>query len=121
MSKNVSFKQRTLSEQIKAQTEYLGYITIADDRYSGMAAVLSVDTKYSPKLKMYSLKNGTTLDCKIDKKTFGKEKLSEGDIVRITSTKQRPKVKKNIETGEWETVPDTNELWITKYHLICDL
>lgn len=112
---------RKLSEQINAQTEYLGYITIADDRYSRMAAVLSVDTKYSPRLKMYSLKNGTTLDCKIDKKTFNKEKLAVGNIVRINGTKQKPKVKKNEETGEWEAIPGTSELWITTYHKLNDL
>lgn len=112
---------RKLSEQIKAQTEYLGYITIADDRYSRMAAVISVDTKYSPRLKMYSLKNGTTLDCKIGKKSFNKEKLAIGDIVRINGTKQKPKVRKNEETGEWEPIPGTNELWITTYHKLSDL
>ena len=85
-----------------------------------MAAVLSVDTKYSPKLKMYSLKNGTTLDCKIDKKTFNKEKLSDGDIVRISGTKNKPKVRKNAD-GEWETIQGTSELWITAYHKVENL
>ena len=113
--------ERTLTEQIKAQTEHLGYITIADDRYSRMAAVLSLDTKYSPRLKMYSLKNGTTLDCKIEKRVYNREKLDVGDIVRINGTKTKPKVKKNEETGEWEPVPDTNELWITSYTKIENL
>lgn len=113
-------KQFTLSDRIKTEIEYLGYITIVDDKYSRMAAVLSVDTKYSPKLKMYSLKNGTTLDCKIDKKTFNKEKLSDGDIVRISGTKNKPKVRKNAD-GEWETIQDTSELWITAYHKVENL
>ena len=86
-----------------------------------MAAVLSVDTKYSPKLSLYSLKNGTTLDCKIDKRTFNKEKLVNGDIVKINGTKQKPKVKKNIETGEWETIAGTKELWITAYQKLKNL
>ena len=113
-------KQFTLSDRIKTEIEYLGYITIVDDKYSRMAAVLSVDTKYSPKLKMYSLKNGTTLDCKIDKKTFNKEKLSDGDIVRISGTKNKPKVHKNAD-GEWETIQGTSELWITAYHKVENL
>lgn len=106
-----------MSEQIKAQTEHLGYITIADPKYSRMAAVLAVDTKYSPRLKLYSLKNGTTLDCKIDKRTFNKDKLAVGDIVRITSTKEKPKSRKN-ENGEWESIPGTKELWVNAYHKI---
>ena len=111
---------RKLSAQIKAQTEHLGYITIADEKYSRMAAVLAVDTKYAPKLKLYSLKNGTTLDCKVDKRTFSKEKLEVGDIVRIRGTKEKPKVRKN-ENGEFEPIPGTKELWITDYTKIFDL
>ena len=114
LANNTKIRSRSLSEQIQSQIEYLGYITIKDDRYSGMAVALSVDTKYAPKLKLYSLKNGTTLDCKIDKKTFNKDKLKAGDIVRIKSTKNKPKVTKNA-NGEWETVSGTNELWITSY------
>ena len=111
---------RKLSAQIKAQTEHLGYITIADEKYSRMAAVLAVDTKYAPKLKLYSLKNGTTLDCKVDKRTFSKEKLEVGDIVRIRGTKEKPKVRKN-ENGEFEPIPGTKELWVTDYAKIFDL
>ena len=80
-----------------------------------MAAVLAVDTNYSPRLKLYSLKNGTTLDCKIDKRTFNRDKLEVGDIVRITSTKEKPKSRKN-ENGEWESIPGTKELWVNAHH-----
>lgn len=112
--------ERKLSNRIKAQTEHLGYITIADPKYSRMAAVLSVDTKYSPRLKLYSLKNGTTLDCKIDKRTFNRDKLMVGDIVKIIGTKEKPKSKKN-ENGEWEAIPGTKELWISAYNKIENL
>ena len=110
----IRYTPRKLSEQIKAQTDYLGYITIIDNRYTGMAAVVSIDTKYSPKVKMYSLKNGTTLDCKIDKRTFNQNPISAGDIVTIYGTKKKPKVRKNAD-GKWENIPGTSELWITKY------
>lgn len=116
-SKAITAPPRRLSERIQSQIDYLGYITIVGDEYSRMAAVLSVDTKYSPKLKMYSLKNGTILDCKVDKKTFNKEKLSEGDMVRISGTRNKPKVRKNAD-GEWEVIQGTSELWITAYHKV---
>lgn len=110
----IKYVPRKLSEQIKSQTDYLGYITIIDNRYRGMAAVISIDTKYSPKVKMYSLKNGITLDCKIDKRTFNQNPISAGDIVTIYGTKKKPKSRKNAD-GKWEDVPGTSELWITKY------
>lgn len=116
----VVYAPRKLSERIKSQIDYLGYITIADGRYSGMAAVLSVDKKFSPKLKLYSLKNGTTLDCKIDKRTFNLNPLDKGDIAKVISTKKKPKVRKNAD-GKWEDIPGTKELWITKYQKVNNL
>ena len=111
---------RKLKDKIVAQVTHLGYIDVVDNRYSGMATVVSIDTKYSPKVKMYSLKNGTTLDCKIEKKIFNREKLKDGDIVRISKTKNKPKVRKNAE-GDWETIQGTSELWITAYHKVDNL
>ena len=110
---NIKYRKMTLKEKIAAQTEFLGYIDIVGDNYSRIACVVSVDTKYSPKLVMYSLKNGNNLECKIDKRVFNKEKLEKGDIVRISGTKYKPRVKKT-ESG-WAEIPGTKELWITKY------
>lgn len=106
--------KRSLRDKISAQITHLGYLDIMDDKYAGMAAVLGIDTKYSPKLKMYSLKNGTVIDCKIDKKTFSKCKLQNGDVVQIMSSKHKPKLRRT-ESGDFEAVPGIMELWITKY------
>ena len=119
-TKEVKRKNRTLTEKIETQMDCLGYVTIIDKRYSGMAVVLSVDTKYAPKLKMYSLKNGTTLDCKIQSIIFNKNKLNVGDIVRISSTTNKPKTHKN-EDGKWINIPGTKELWINSYHKVVGL
>ena len=120
VANKLNFSPRKLSEDIKAQKEYLGYLTIRDDRYSGMAVVLEIDTKYSPRCKMYSLKNGTTIDCKISKPLFKKCVLEEGDIVTISSTTKKPKQRKN-ELGKWESIPNTSELWISRYQKISSL
>ena len=108
------YKPRTLKERIQSQITHLGYVDIVDENYKGMGAVLSVDTKYAPKLKIYSLKNGTTVECKIDKKTFNTNKLIPGDIVQIQGQRKKPKLKR-LEDGRYEPIPGINELWITKY------
>lgn len=105
---------RSLKSKIQAQVKHLGYIDIIGDEYIGMAAVVDIDTKYSPKLKMYSLKNGTTIECKIDKKTFAKCKLANGDIVKIQGQRKKAKMRRT-EDGEFEPVPGVFELWITSY------
>lgn len=113
-------KPRTLKERIAAQITHLGYVDIIDDSYRGLGAVLSLDTKYAPRLKIYSLKNGTVVDCKIDKKTFGKNKLAPGDLVKIQGQRKKPKLKRT-EDGQYEPIPGVDELWITHYQKIENL
>ena len=114
------YHPRTLKERIAAQVENLGYVDIAEKQYAGMAAVLAVDTKYAPKLKLHSLKNGTIVECKVDKRTFSKNRLVEGDIVRIYSQTKKPKLKRT-DSGDYEPVPGVDELWLTKYMKIDNL
>ena len=120
ISKELKYNKRSLKDRIKSQIEHLGYIDIIDDSYSGLGCVVSLDTKYSPKLQIYSLKNGNVLECKIDKKTFNKNKLIVGDIVLISGCRKKPKMKRN-ENGEFIPVEGTEELWITTYKKINNL
>ena len=119
-SKKLKYKRRTLREKINAQIEHLSYVDIVGDQYSGIACVTAIDTKYSPRLTLYSLKNGTSYQCKIDKRTFSQNKLAKGDILKVLANRFKPKVKKN-EQGEWEEIPNTRELWITKYKRLDNL
>ena len=119
-SKKLKYKRRTLKEKINAQIEHLSYVDIVGDQYSGIACVTAIDTKYSPRLTLYSLKNGTSYQCKIDKRTFNQNKLAKGDILKVLANRFKPKVKKN-EQGDWEEIPDTRELWITKYKRLDNL
>ena len=119
-SKKLKYKRRTLKEKINAQIEHLSYVDIVGEQYSGIACVTAIDTKYSPRLTLYSLKNGTSYQCKIDKRTFSQNKLAKGDILKVLANRFKPKVKKN-EQGDWEEIPDTRELWITKYKRLDNL
>ena len=117
---NVTYKPIALAERVMLQIEHLGYINLVGEQYSGMAVVLEVDTKYSPKVKMYSLKNGTTLDCKISKQVFNKCKLEKGELVKILGQNRKAKQRKN-EDGEWVTVPGVFDIWITKYQKVSNI
>ena len=119
-SAKLKYRRRTLREKIGAQIEHLGYVDIIGDQYSGIACVTSIDTKYSPRLTLYSLKNGTSYQCKIDKRTFSQTKLAKGDILKVVANRFKPRVKKD-EDGNWVEIPDTRELWITKYQRLDNL
>lgn len=116
----IKYRPRTLADKITSQQERLGYIDIKDDKYSGFGVVMSVDTKYSPKLKVYSLKNGTTVECKVQKQVFNKQKLKEGQIIRIIEQKRKPKLRRT-EDGEFEPVPGAFDIWIGKYKVVENL
>lgn len=107
----------TLFDKAKYQLDRLDYIYITDENAGDLAIVTNIDTKYSPKLKMYFLKNGTTIDCKVSKKYFNSNRLEKGDIVRITSSSYKPKVRKD-ENGDWVEIPGKKDLWLNKYRLI---
>lgn len=113
----IEYKPCSLSDRIKSQSKYLGYIDIKDERCSGIAVVLEIDTKYTPRFIMYSLKNGKNVPCKIDKKTYGSNKLNVGDIISIDGQKAKPKYKRTPE-GKYEVVDGTKEYWITSYHKV---
>ena len=117
LSEKLHTIQRKLCEKVKDQVECLGYVDLVGEQYAGFGAVLDVDTKYSPKLKVFSLKNGTTLDCKVGKKIFRQNPIEPGDMIRISGTKYEPK-KRKTEDGEWEPIPGTRELWLTKYQKV---
>lgn len=118
IAQNLKVPHRKMSAVIKSQMEHLGYIDIADDRYKRVLAILSIDTKYSPRLKCHSLRNGTVIECKIDKRTFNLHKLNKYDVIRVVSQKKQPKSKWNEAIGAYESVPGTSEIWLTKYEKV---
>lgn len=120
MSRTIEVPKRTLQDKVSAQIKHLGYVDIVDKRYSRMLAILSVDTKYSPRLKVYALKNGNTLEVKIDKRTFNRKKVKEGDIIRVSKQNTKQKVRRTAD-GEFVPVPGVFDCWLTEYEKVENL
>lgn len=109
--------KRSLRERINLELKHLGYINITGDEYTGMAVVTDVDKKYTPRLKLYSLKYGDVKECKIATKLFNKSVLKNGDIIKVMGARSKPKTR-FVSDGSYEVIPGTSELWITKYKLV---
>ena len=107
----------TLKDRIDYQVKHLGNVTIIDSRYKGKVVIIDLDMKYSPKLKVYALANGSTIDVKIDKKTFNKNKVKKGDIIHIKKQKSKPKMSRNID-GSFSPIQGTLEWWLTDYSIV---
>lgn len=119
LSTKVKVKPRTLAEKVNAQQKRLGYIDVKDDRYKNHFVILEVDTKYSPKIKAYSLRSGEVLTYKINKRIYSRNKLTEGTIVLVNKKETRNRVRKT-ENG-FEDVPGVFDVWWTSYQEVDNL
>ena len=80
-----------LTEQLKSDIEYLGYLsTIRTDLPKNYCFVLEVNDKYYPKLLIYCLVTGKTINCKVDKTFYRKNKIKYGDVIYCYKFSKRP-------------------------------
>lgn len=83
-------------------------MTIVPKAYKGYYAVLSIDTKYSPKIRMQSLTTGNVGVMKVLKDTFKKHPLEAGNLIHLDSWQQKPAYGK----------PGVMENWMNSYHVV---
>ena len=90
---------------VRYECELLGApMTVLPD-YAGYYAILEVDTKYSPKIRMQSLSNGRVGMMKIQKKLFQQNALKPGMLIHLDKWKQQ----------EAWSKPGVMEAWIEKF------
>lgn len=103
-----------LMSEINWQQEYLGYCSVVMPEQKNVGYVMNVDCKYSPKITLYRLDNGTTVTYKLSKALYQKQPFDVGSCITFRS-EQRNKSRKT-ENG-WEKIPDQYDEWITAYVL----
>lgn len=108
--------KRSVQSLINDQKEYLGYIDFVDPRMKNQVIVLETNTKYTPRLTVYSLAKGNTLDLKMKKPLFNKYKIVEGTTLKIKKSERKPKYKKT-ENG-FEIVSGEFDWWIRDCEVI---
>lgn len=104
----------TIKSRLAEENSLLEVCITADSKWQGYLYVIDVDKKYSPKIEAYSLKNGTFLSVKVDKKTFNRSPIYVGDIIKVSKSDSKPKVFKNS-NGDFEEIPNEKEIWLKKY------
>ena len=107
IEQNTKNESIPIKEQCKIELEILGYISCTYPEFSKQEClVLDVDTKFTPRINLYCLKNGKNITCKINKATFKNKPLKKGDIVKCLKFNKKPKWKKTDDgfekTGETE-------------------
>ena len=108
-------KDIPLSTRLQAELEYLGYISYSDPSKPNTAVVMDVNCRYTPKLTLYRLDTGTTMVCKLKKKSYEQNPLPTGAIIKFY-TETKPAWKKD-ENDQWVQDYSRNDVWVTNYNI----
>ena len=96
-------------ELVRYECELLGApMTVLPEAYKGCYAVLEVDEKYSPKIRMQSLTTGNVGMMKVLKKTFAANPLKAGNLIRLDKWQQKSAYGK----------PGVMENWMDQYTIV---
>ena len=103
-------------EQARFEIDHCGTPVSLFPKLKSEYAVLEVDERYSPKVKLCSLSTGHTGVMKLKKALFQAKPIAEGAILRLISWDRRPAYQ--FIDGKARPRSDMCDLWITDYELI---
>ena len=107
-----------ITEQVLFEADVVGYISMVYDVDKRYCLVTDVDTKYSPRVRLYSLGSGKETTCKINKITFNETPFKKGQLIKCGRFYQKDRQRKT-ETG-WESTGE-KDWWLANYELVDDL
>lgn len=107
-----------LTEQVLFEADTVGYISAVYNVDKNYCLVTDVNTKYSPRVTLYSLGTGKEVGCKINKAIFNQTPFKRGQLIKCGRFYEKFKQRKT-ENG-WEQT-DIKEWWLESYELIEDL
>lgn len=108
----VEDKSIPIKERLTAEAEYLGYIDYINPKATNYGYVLDIDTKYSPRIKMYRLDTGETASYKLAKKDYNNNPISNHDLLKFTFERRN---KSRLVDGKWQKCLEEFEWWIKTY------
>lgn len=104
-----------LTEQILFEADVVGYLSVVYDVDKRYCYVIDLDTKYSPRLTIYSLGTGKEVTCKINKTLFKKKSFKKGQILKCLKFQEKERQQKI--NDRWVGT-GIKEWWLTDYELI---
>lgn len=108
----VEDKSIPIKERLTAEAEYLGYIDYINPKAINYGYVLDIDTKYSPRIKIYRLDTGETVTYKLAKKDYNNNPISNHDLLKFTFERRN---KSRLVDGKWQKCLEEFEDWIKTY------
>lgn len=100
------------AQQVAFELEHFGTVLSTFPSH-GQYAVLELDTRYSPKLRLYNLATGATGLMKMRKDLFKRQPVQPGQLLHITGWERRPAYQ--FIDGKPKRKAGVTELWIRSY------
>lgn len=104
-----------MKEQLAFEVQFFGTPLTTYPEAKGVYAVLEIDDRYSPKVRLYKVATGSVGIMKILKKTFQKEPLTAGSLITIQHWDNRPAYR--YVAGE-RIKTERTELWLRQYRAL---
>lgn len=114
MESKVSNKENNTAQLIQDYFEFTGSCDIKDKSFGNKYLVVDVDTKYAPKITLYSLSKGKSTTIKIYKKHFKLNPLKVGDVIGIRDAQW--KHRKKMVDDKWIKLEE-KELIVESYKI----
>lgn len=84
-----------LVQRIASDRELLGYVSFTQPELpKNFCFILEIDAKYTPRVTLYCIATGKSIECKVDKKFYGKHKFKADDVLYCKKFQKRPNWKK---------------------------
>ena len=105
-----------IHEQIRFEIAMCGAPFTTAPNLRSEYAVLEVDDRYSPKIRLYNIATGRTGMMKLKKAAFNAQPLVSGSILRLLAWERKP----SYRYVDGKAKPDCQhmELWITHYETL---
>ena len=108
--------QIPVSEQIAFEIEHFGTPVSVFPNARMTMAVLEVDDKYSPKIRLYNVAKGTVGMMKMKKDVYKRNPLAIGDVLVLKDYDKKPA--RRYVGGKSVVNPGVFDLWILKFEKI---
>lgn len=112
---NITYKEYPITQRIKDEKEYLGYVSLKIEGKSSTWYVTDINTKYSPKISLYNVGTGEEKVVKIEKRKYQMAPFDKDVCLRATF-EMKNKCKKD-ENGDWVKLEEKEE-WIKYYSVV---
>lgn len=112
---NITYKEYPITQRIKDEKEYLGYVSLKIEGKSSTWYVTDINTKYSPKVSLYNVGTGEEKVVKIEKRKYQMAPFDKDVCLRATF-ETKNKCKKD-ENGDWVKLEEKEE-WIKYYSVV---